>query len=330
MKHRRAPIRSLLALAITSAIMLSIGLPSLQVQGLDYILQLGNGNNGSDSVGNPVLLERYAAQSFQVVTAGILTKIRINFNTVTGTPTGTATWSIFDDGGTKPGTTLLASGTFTPPNNTSILITGIAGPSLATSTTYWLQVRSTAAQSAGNAWNWRRSTGNTYAGGIEANTLDGGTSWNNTSGSDLVGQINTSDPTPTPTDTFTPSNTPTATYTPTDTFTPSNTPTITDTPSLTPSITDTPTDTLTPTITLTPTETFTPSDTPTPTPTLTIIERITHEGTLVPDGPDVATVYSMNAGELGIAIILLILLILEAMAIFLHLQIVRFLKRMSD
>jgi hypothetical protein len=78
---------------------------------------------------------------------------------------------------------------------------------------------------------------------------------------------NTSTPTVTPTNT--PTNTSTPTVTPTNTTTPTVTPTETptNTPTTTPTVT--PTNTTTPTSTVTPTNTSTPTETPTNTPTTT-------------------------------------------------------------
>lgn len=78
-----------------------------------------------------------------------------------------------------------------------------------------------------------------------------------------------------------------------------------------------------------PTVTGTLSDTPTPTdtPTLTIIQRITHNSTLTPSGPEVATVYSITIGQMAIVLILLILLILGAFYLAIKLRIVHLLKR---
>jgi outer membrane biosynthesis protein TonB len=80
---------------------------------------------------------------------------------------------------------------------------------------------------------------------------------------------NTETPTNTPTISETPTNTPTPTITETPTNTPTNTPTptVTDTPTPTPTISETPTNTPTPTVTDTPTQTPTETPTPTPTPT---------------------------------------------------------------
>jgi tetratricopeptide (TPR) repeat protein len=82
---------------------------------------------------------------------------------------------------------------------------------------------------------------------------------------------NTLTPSSTPTVTFTPTRTPTSTHTPT--FTPTKTPTATRTPTFTP--TRTPTQTRTPTHTLTPTPTRTPTVTPTPTATRTLTPTVT-------------------------------------------------------
>jgi len=113
-------------------------------------------------------------------------------------------------------------------------------------------------------------------------------------------------PTPTPTNTVTPSetptNTPTPTVTPTNTITPTVTPTNTvtrtntPTPTVTPTVT--PTNTITPTVTptntrtptVTPTNTVTPSETPTNTPTPTVTPTNTITPTVTPTNTVTPTV----------------------------------------
>lgn len=97
-----------------------------------------------------------------------------------------------------------------------------------------------------------------------------------------VSNEQSSEPTPTPTDTatHTPTVTPTDTPTATPTDTATTTPTATDTPTTTP--TDTPTETPTATATDTPTSTPTPTDTPTATPTDTPTATPTDTATATP------------------------------------------------
>lgn len=89
-------------------------------------------------------------------------------------------------------------------------------------------------------------------------------------------------PTPTPTNTVTPTNTPTKTVTPT--ITPTNTPTRTVTPTVTPTFTPTnsPTNTPTPSVTPTYTPTNSPTNTVTPTRTPTVTPTYTPTSTVTP------------------------------------------------
>ena len=100
------------------------------------------------------------------------------------------------------------------------------------------------------------------------------------------GRIDSTGPTPTPTNTRTPSNTPTRTNTPTQTFTPSNTPT--------PSNTATSTATHTATNTPTSTYTWTPTNTPTRTPTNTATHTSTASATRTPTNTPTRTFTPSN------------------------------------
>jgi hypothetical protein len=124
----------------------------------------------------------------------------------------------------------------------------------------------------------------------------------------------TNTPTPTPTPTQTPTPTPTPTDTPTPTQTPTHTPTPTPTPTHTPTLTPTPTHTptLTPTPTNTPTRTPTtqPTNTPTPLPTSTPLTGGHQVDLVSPNGTTVSVRYTFSFGEIAIAAIMCVLLML--------------------
>lgn len=103
------------------------------------------------------------------------------------------------------------------------------------------------------------------------------------------GRIDSSGPTPTPSNTWTPSNTPTRTNTPTQTFTPSNTPTPSNTATRTATHTATNTHTSTYTRTPTNTPTRTPTNTPTRTPTASATWTPTNTPTRTPTNTATAT-----------------------------------------
>jgi hypothetical protein len=119
------------------------------------------------------------AQSFQV-TAGILSQFTVNFAANTGTPTGTVTWEIQTDNAGNPSGTVLQTGTFTPTASTNNTVTVTSGIYMSASTTYWLVLSSTSAQSSNNYWGLNSNASGTYALGVfkadinNANTWTGG------------------------------------------------------------------------------------------------------------------------------------------------------------
>jgi hypothetical protein len=106
---------------------------------------------------------------------------------------------------------------------------------------------------------------------------------------DLTYELIQATPTPTPTNTVTPTQTPTPTNTQTPTLTPTNT--VTPTQTLTPTNTITPTQTATPTNTITPTQTATqtPTQTATQTPTQTATPSTTATVGLTPTATETQT-----------------------------------------
>ena len=134
---------------------------------------------------------------------------------------------------------------------------------------------------AGNAWSLGVNNGDVYIGGSSAMYLTSGDTYNNFFKYDINGNLNMCSytpvtPTPTPTNTATPTVTPsnTASNTPTPSITasqtPSVTPTNTSTPTQTSTQTQTPSVTPTNTNTQTPTPSITASNTATQTPTPSI------------------------------------------------------------
>lgn len=127
---------------------------------------------GNDSGSN----NDWAAQSFQI-TAGRLSQITVYFLANGGSPTGTVTWDIRTDNGGNPSSTILQTGTFTPTPSSNNTITVTDGIFLAAATTYWLVLRSTVAQSAGNYWQWAANASGAYASGVAKYSINGGSSW---------------------------------------------------------------------------------------------------------------------------------------------------------
>jgi hypothetical protein len=127
------------------------------------------------AIGNVSGTHYWGAQSFQV-TAGHLTQFKVTFAANAGTPSGTVTWEICADGGTAP-STILATGTFTPTASAENTINVTDGPYLAGSTTYWLVVKPTTAQSSGICWNITSSSSSTYASGAQYYSTNSGSSW---------------------------------------------------------------------------------------------------------------------------------------------------------
>ena len=133
-------------------------------------------------------------QSFQI-TAGTLTQFTFNLRANTGTPTGTLTWQICADSGSAPGT-VLATGTLTPTASATNTVAVPDGLFLAASTTYWLVLKSTSAQSNGNYWSWYASTSSAYASGNASLSTNGGSSWSALSTVDMACSITTVATTP--------------------------------------------------------------------------------------------------------------------------------------
>jgi hypothetical protein len=117
------------------------------------------------------------AQSFQC-TAGTLAQFTFALRANVGSPTGTMTWEICGDTAGAPGT-VLATGTLTPTASTTNTVAVPDGLFLAASTTYWLKLYSTGAQSSNNYWSWYCSTTSLYANGTAADSTNGGSSWSN-------------------------------------------------------------------------------------------------------------------------------------------------------
>lgn len=117
------------------------------------------------------------AQSFQV-TAGVLTSFTFQLRANFGSPSGTMTWEICSDTAGAPGT-VLETGTLTPTPSATNTVRTSAGTWLAASTTYWLKLYSTAAQSSNNYWSWYCSTTSLYASGTAAVSTNAGASWSN-------------------------------------------------------------------------------------------------------------------------------------------------------
>ncbi len=128
------------------------------------------------------------AQSF-LVTAGRLSQFVVSLGANTGSPTGTLTWALRANNAGAPGS-LLATGTFspTPSANNTINVTG--GPFLFAATTYWLHLKATTAQSAGNEWSWVGVGASSYADGNAAYSSNAGVSWTASAG-DLQCNITT-------------------------------------------------------------------------------------------------------------------------------------------
>ena len=116
------------------------------------------------------------AQSFQV-TAGRLSQITFDLGANGGTPTGTITWEIQSDNTGEPSNSVLQTGTHTPTASANNTITVTNGIFLAASTTYWLVLYATSAQSSGNYWQWTAKSTGTYADGQRAYASSPYTSW---------------------------------------------------------------------------------------------------------------------------------------------------------
>lgn len=136
-----------------------------------------NSTLDGQGIGNVSGTTNLWAQSFQV-TAGTLTSFTFQLRGNVGSPSGTMTWEICSDSAGAPGT-VLETGTLTPTASATNTVSCSAGTFLAASTTYWLKLYSTGAQSSNNYWSWYCSTTSVYASGTAAVSTNGGSSWSN-------------------------------------------------------------------------------------------------------------------------------------------------------
>lgn len=141
------------------------------------------------AVGNVSGSDYWSGQSFQV-TAGHISQFTITLGANGGSPSGTATWEIRSDSSGNPGTAL-QSGTWTPTASSTNTINVANGIYLAGSTTYWLVMHSTAAQSSNNYWAWQAQSSSTYASGNATQSSNGGSSWTAFASSELQCAITT-------------------------------------------------------------------------------------------------------------------------------------------
>lgn len=125
-------------------------------------------------IGNSSGVNYWASQTFQV-TAGRLSQFTFTLRANSGSPSGTMTWQICEDDTTAPGT-ILATGTLTPTASAVNSVDLTDGPRLAASTTYWLILKPTVAQSSNVRWNWALQSA-TYASGQRGYTANDGVSW---------------------------------------------------------------------------------------------------------------------------------------------------------
>lgn len=131
----------------------------------------------------------WTAQSFQV-SSGIPSQLTILFGANTGTPTGTMTYDIMSNNVAIPGTSLI-SGTFTPTASATNTISISTSVFLTNGITYWLQLKSTTNQTAGNAWNVRINTTDLYSNGMAAQTTSSGANWSIITADDVVISVTT-------------------------------------------------------------------------------------------------------------------------------------------
>lgn len=129
----------------------------------------------ASAIGNYSGTDYELAQSFQIA-AGRTSQFTCFFDANVGSPTGTVTYKICDDSSGDPGSEL-ATGTFTPTASSNNTVTIPGELFLEASTTYWLWLKSTDAQSSGNYWQWKRNTTSSYADGEAKYTTNGGSSW---------------------------------------------------------------------------------------------------------------------------------------------------------
>jgi hypothetical protein len=125
-------------------------------------------------IGNQSGLDYEQAQTI-LVTAGWLYQIIIHHGSSVGTPSGTMTWTLYQDDDGVPSSTVAATGTYTPTASADNTITP-TGVQL-DEVLYWLHLKPTTTQSSGVYWTWQASVTSTYADGHNVYTTDGGTTW---------------------------------------------------------------------------------------------------------------------------------------------------------
>lgn len=143
-------------------------------------------SGGSFGIGNSGGTTFQDAQGFTPAVGGVLGQFTFKLNANSGAPSGTMTWEIRNDNGNTPGSTVLATSTLTPTPSATNTVVVAGGPTLVANTKYWLVLKSTGAQSAGNFWNWDASVVGGYPGGSAQNSTNGGASYTDFPGDDLT------------------------------------------------------------------------------------------------------------------------------------------------
>jgi hypothetical protein len=117
---------------------------------------------GTDSGGN----NYRSLQSVKALAGGQLTQFTFHLNANFGSPSGTMTWEIrtWASDTTAPGG-ILATGTLTPTPSATNTVNLSNGPVFSPGQHFWLLLRPTTIQTAGNGWMWDDTTANTYTDG---------------------------------------------------------------------------------------------------------------------------------------------------------------------
>lgn len=126
-------------------------------------------------------LTYWIAQSFVAPQDGSIGRIGFKLIAPTGSPTGGITIMLYDDDSNKPGTAI--SGVNLPVNSPSVgwnYRVGYAGTidfaTTVSGTKYWLVLKATVDQTAGNFYRWSAEQ-NVYADGQRAYSTDNGSTW---------------------------------------------------------------------------------------------------------------------------------------------------------
>ena len=106
-----------------------------------------------------------------------MSQITFDLGANTGTPTGTITWEIQSDDTGDPSNSVLQTGTHAPTASATNTVSVTDGIFLAATTTYWLVLYSTSAQTSGNYWQLVAKSTGTYADGQRAYASSPYTSW---------------------------------------------------------------------------------------------------------------------------------------------------------